>query len=93
MPLTHFPKGITSFGIPVLGAGDLFTTTGSVFLRRRMSAPSGLPVVTMDERLLAALEAGLPDCAGVALGFDRLVMLAQGARAIRDVIAFPFDRA
>jgi len=31
MPLTHFPKGITSFGIPVLGAGDLFTTTGSVF--------------------------------------------------------------
>ena len=56
-------------------------------------AASGLPVVTLDERLLAALEAGLPDCAGVALGFDRLVMLAQGARAIRDVIAFPFDRA
>ena len=52
-----------------------------------------LPPVPLDEHLLAALSAGLPDCAGVALGFDRLVMLAAGARSIQDVIAFPIDRA
>lgn len=53
----------------------------------------GLPEVPVDERLIAALEAGLPDCAGVALGFDRLVMMAAGVRAISEVIAFPVDRA
>ncbi len=51
------------------------------------------PVIPMDERLLAALAHGLPDCAGVALGFDRLVMLASGVRTIDDVMAFPLDRA
>ena len=57
------------------------------------SAAGGQPVVPMDERLLAALAQGLPDCAGVALGFDRLVMLAAGSRTIEDVVAFPIDRA
>lgn len=46
-----------------------------------------------ESRLLAAMEHGLPNCTGVALGFDRLVMLAAGARQIADVIAFPVDRA
>lgn len=43
--------------------------------------------------LEAAMHAGIPSCAGVALGFDRLVMTALGKREIRDVIAFPDDRA
>jgi lysyl-tRNA synthetase class 2 len=56
-------------------------------------AAGSLPVVPMDERLLSALDHGLPDCAGVALGFDRLVMLAAGTRTIEEVMAFPVDRA
>lgn len=56
-------------------------------------AADGRPAVPLDERLLAALARGLPDCAGVALGFDRLVMLASGARSVQDVITIPIDRA
>jgi len=52
-----------------------------------------LPEVPIDEHLLAALDHGLPDCAGVALGVDRLLMLAAGTREIADVLAFPVDRA
>jgi lysyl-tRNA synthetase class 2 len=51
------------------------------------------PAVTLDENLLAALASGLPDCSGVALGFDRLAMLAAGAKSLGEVIAFPVDRA
>jgi len=49
--------------------------------------------VPVDEQLLAALTAGLPPCAGVALGIDRVVMLAAGAERIDEVIAFPSERA
>jgi lysyl-tRNA synthetase class 2 len=49
--------------------------------------------VPRDEQLLAALRHGLPDCAGVALGFDRLVMVAAGAKSLNEVIPFPSDRA
>ena len=54
---------------------------------------SGLPVMAVDEHLLAALGTGLPDCAGVALGFDRLAMLAAGKKSLAEVLAFPLDRA
>lgn len=53
----------------------------------------GLPAMPIDDNFLAALEHGLPDCSGVALGFDRLVMCAVGAKHIDEVIAFPFGRA
>ncbi len=45
----------------------------------------------IDEDFLAALEHGLPDCAGIALGFDRLVMLSIGAADIEDVLWAPVD--
>jgi len=50
---------------------------------------SGRPPLPIAESLVAALEAGLPPCAGVALGFDRLVMVATGHDTIDAVRAFP----
>lgn len=53
----------------------------------------GQAVVPMDEQLLSALDHGLPDCAGVAIGLDRLLMVLSAAETINDVMAFPDDRA
>jgi elongation factor P--(R)-beta-lysine ligase len=47
----------------------------------------------LDENLLAALENGMPDCAGVALGFDRLVAIALGADRLADTMSFNIDNA
>jgi lysyl-tRNA synthetase class 2 len=52
-----------------------------------------MPCPQVDQHLLAALEFGLPECAGVALGLDRLLMLQLAASRIDDVISFPFERA
>ena len=53
----------------------------------------GLPVRAIDTRLLAALQAGIPNCSGVALGVDRLLMIAMGTESIREVISFAIDNA
>jgi len=53
----------------------------------------GLPQMPIDEPLLAALEAGLPACSGVALGFDRAMMVAVGAKRIDEVISFTIEYA
>ncbi len=55
-------------------------------------ASRGLPVVPRDERLLAALRAGLPACAGVAVGIDRLLARLLGAASLDEVLAFGFER-
>lgn len=71
----------------------------AVELRKRFEAVNaarladGRRALPMPERLLAALNHGLPDCTGVALGFDRLVMLALGATSIDEVVAFPSEKA
>jgi elongation factor P--(R)-beta-lysine ligase len=52
-----------------------------------------LPVYSADQRLLAALEHGMPACAGVALGVDRLLMLQTGTTNIDHVLTFPHERA
>lgn len=57
--------------------------------RRRLN----LPPVAKDRRFLAALESGLPDCSGVAIGLDRLLMIMTGAETIDDILAFPVARA
>ncbi|WP_340680355.1 elongation factor P--(R)-beta-lysine ligase [Paraglaciecola sp.] len=52
-----------------------------------------LPIIAYDELFLAALESGLPSCAGVALGIDRLIMLALGCERLSQVLAFSYSKA
>ena len=69
--------------------------TDAVEQRRRFNVDleirkgMGKPLPPIDERFLAALESGMPACSGVALGLDRLFMLALGKEEIADVILFP----
>lgn len=60
---------------------------------RRLRREGDMVDMGLDERLLAALAEGLPLCSGVALGLDRLLMLMMGIGDVREVLAFPFDRA
>ena len=73
--------------------------TDSSEQRRRFEAElrersaRGLDRLPLDEAFLAALEAGIPETAGVALGLDRLLMVATGSTYIDQVLAFPVERA
>ena len=67
-------------------------------LQRRMDADNreredlGLPTLDRDPFLLASMREGLPACAGVAVGLDRLLVLAGDHDSLSEVMAFPFDR-
>lgn len=67
--------------------GDRFDRDRSVRAARADAVPP------RDDRLLEALASGLPECAGVALGMDRLLMAMLGTDRIADVLAFDFARA
>jgi lysyl-tRNA synthetase class 2 len=79
-------------------ANGFHELTDSGEQRRRFEAErdqrrrAGQTTAPLDEDLLAALEAGLPDCAGVALGFDRLVALALDATDLAAALAFVHER-
>lgn len=59
----------------------------------RQRAEEGKYTLPEESRLLPAMEQGLPPCTGVALGFDRLVMLAAGVADVSQAMAFSVDRA
>ena len=58
--------------------------------QRKENGQQGIPA---DHHLIDALKHGLPDCAGVAIGLERLIMVLTGTDNISDVMTFPFDRA
>lgn len=78
-------------------ANGYWELTDAEELRRRFDADQAkrraldLPVYPSDNKLLAAMTAGLPDSAGVALGIDRLLMCLGGATHIGEVLAFDQD--
>lgn len=74
----------------LLDAGELRRRN---HLANQQRMADGKPPLPVESRLLAAMDAGLPSCSGTALGFDRLVMAATGAKSIDEVIAFPIERA
>ena len=74
----------------LLDPGELQSRTVAANARRVADGKQPLPE---PGRLLAAMQSGLPAAAGVALGFDRLVMLAARAKTIAEVLAFPINRA
>lgn len=95
-PRPGAPQWVERFELYIGGlelANAFGELTDPVEQRRRFEADQaerlrrGRPVYPIDEAFMAALEAGMPESAGVALGFDRLVMLCLGAETIGEVQA------
>lgn len=80
-----------SNGFSELADADEYLERCRIDLAER--ARLGLPAYPIDEHYVSMLRDGMPVCAGTALGFDRVVMLAAGAPTIADVIGFPYDQA
>jgi lysyl-tRNA synthetase class 2 len=80
-------------GIELCNGYQELTNAAELQARISHDANSTRRALPEPKRLLAALRHGLPACAGVALGFDRLLMLAGGFDSIDDVIPFPCERA
>ncbi|MCA9173348.1 MAG: EF-P lysine aminoacylase GenX [Planctomycetales bacterium] len=74
----------------LLDAGELRRRSAEANRQREHDRKRTLPETS---RLADAMDSGLPDCCGVALGFDRLVMCAVGAEEISEVMPFPWPRA
>lgn len=64
-----------------------------VFEENSRRLAEGATALPAPEHLLMAMESGLPECSGVALGIDRLLMMLLGQSNLSDVLPFPFDRA
>ncbi|MDD5276031.1 MAG: EF-P lysine aminoacylase EpmA [Methylovulum sp.] len=81
-----------------LGNG-YYELTDAVEQERRFNEEIGIrqqrkqPVAVKDERFLAALYSGLPDCSGMAIGLDRLLMLLSACESIGDTLSFSIHRA
>jgi lysyl-tRNA synthetase class 2 len=95
----HLAERFELFLGPVELANGYGELTNAAEQRQRFLAENqrreqaGQPTVPLDEHLLAALEAGLPACSGVALGVDRLLTGCLGVTSLSEVLAFPADRA
>ena len=80
-------------------ANGYWEESDPTILTKRFEADNGLRVSRgqrvreIDERLISASKAGVPDCAGVAVGFDRLLMLAQGRSELSQVMPFSWSLA
>ncbi|HEX5636171.1 MAG TPA: EF-P lysine aminoacylase EpmA, partial [Gammaproteobacteria bacterium] len=78
-------------------ANGFYELTDAVEQRKRFARDNqqrqqkGLPVMPVDEKFLSALEQGMPDCAGVAVGLDRLLMVLLAKVRIHDVLSFGIE--
>ena len=70
---------------------DVHTQSARIETDQATRTRLGKPLRPRDHNLIAALDSGLPACAGVAMGLERLQMMHDRTNDIRDVIPFPFE--